>query len=561
MSIESWLLPVLWREHDWPIALKRLRRELATAPQSASARRAAIELGLACEYIDPDRTRALAAYELAGATDRARDLAIELGAWGVLARISVALRAGAPHSELMVEEAAAWWDAGQPALCALALAGLRDADRTANAQALEALVEGHALEHHQRVAVLRATEGEDSDPVEDYTMAARLAIASGDDGTRWLEAAMLAAPGHSIAARLLLTLTLQGGDHDRIQRYLRLRLDGLDLPAWLDNARACALAMLGTERHRGFGMRLLRQALERAYAAPPQEVPGHLAMWSALAARAARDGIRRELLPLIVRAIEWSRDPIDHVWLGALATEIVLHDANDLVVASGYADIVAEHAPEHPVVRELIRRVNESAVVEPDVGLDALYESVAGVATFAADVDEIADDDWSRPMIQPASPAALLAAAGVSKPNPFSARSLANGTLPPRTMRAPTNPVLASLRTPDRPTLPPRPAPPVNAKDRARRIALPIDVRVRGDSGSVIEAHSRDISTSGLFVITDAALTIGDELDIELRLPGSDPLSERGYSARARVVRREDSGYGIELIAPHAELIGALAEL
>ena len=581
MSIESWLLPVLWREHDWPAALVRARESLAAAAPSTQAQRAAIELGTACEYIDPDRTRALAAYELAGGVERSRDLAIELGAWGAVARTCLALRAYKKDTELIIDEAAAWWDAGQPALCTLALAGLRDASRTARAHALAALALGRDLDHHERVAVMRATEGEDGDEADDYTMAGRIAIAAGrrDDGMRWLEAAMLARPGHTVAARLLLSLALASGDSERMQRYLRLRLQGLDLPAWLDNVRACAIAMIGSEYHKGLGIRLLRQALERAYEAPHAEVPGHLAMWCALARRAASDGTRHELLRLIVRAIEWSRDPVDHVWLGALATEISLHDADDPVVAGGYADIVAEHAPEHPIVRELVNRVKDSASpdvpadavaaaaavhasLEPEEELDTIYASATGVATFDADVDEIEGDDWDNPMVKPANPAALLAAAGVNQGRLFATRSLATGTLPPRTGKhAAAAPVLAALRTQDRPTMPRRAAPPPDARARARRIAMPIDVRMHARSGDVIEAHSRDISTTGLFVITDATLSIGDELDIEVRLPDAELISERGFTARARVVRKDRGGYGIELVAPREELLSALAEL
>lgn len=581
MPIEPWLLPVLWREHDWPAALVRVRDKLAAAPPSTQAQRAAIELGHACEYIDPDRMRALAAYELAGGVERSRDLAIELGAWGTVARTCLALRAYVNDPELIIDEAVAWWDAGQPALCALALAGLRDAARTPRAHALAALVAGRDLDHHERVAVMRATEGEDGDEAEEYTIAGRIAIAAGrrDDGMRWLEAAMVARPGHSVASRLLLSLVVARGDHELMQRYLRFRLRGLDLPVWLDNVRACAIAMIGSEHHKGLGTRLLRQALERAYGAPYAEAPGHLAMWCALARRAASDETRQELLPLVVRAIEWSRDPVDHVWLGALATEISLHDANAPVIAAGYADIVAEHAPEHPIVRELVKRVKDCASpdvpadavaaaaavhasLEPEEGLDTIYASATGVATFDADVDEIEGDDWDNPMVKPANPAALLAAAGVSQGRLFASRSLANGTLPPRTGKpAAVAPVLAALRTQDRPTIPRRAGPPADAPARARRIAMPIDVRMHARSGAVIEAHSRDISTTGLFVITDATLSIGDELDIEVRLPDAEPISERGFMARARVVRKDRGGYGIELVTPREELVGALAEL
>jgi len=54
----------------------------------------------------------------------------------------------------------------------------------------------------------------------------------------------------------------------------------------------------------------------------------------------------------VVTALDASQNPIDRVWLAAFATEISLRDADNPVVAGAYAEIVAEHAPEHPVVRE-----------------------------------------------------------------------------------------------------------------------------------------------------------------------------------------------------------------
>src|SRR5688572_22655134 len=140
MSIAPWLHTVLWREHDWRAALGRLVRELPVGTQS---QRPAIELARACEYIEPDRRRAIAAYELAGAggdRGRARELAIELGWWSARARLSLVARARNREPQLLLDEAEAWWDAGQPDLCALALVGLGARDRGVRGEELAALV-------------------------------------------------------------------------------------------------------------------------------------------------------------------------------------------------------------------------------------------------------------------------------------------------------------------------------------------------------------------------------------------------------------------------------------
>jgi hypothetical protein len=121
--------------------------------------------------------------------------------------------------------------------------------------------------------------------------------------------------------------------------------------------------------------------------------------------------------------------------------------------------------------------------------------------------------------------------------------------------------VLAALRTPDRPVIPPRAPEPVDAFPRARRIAIPIDVRLLTATGGRIDLHSRDISASGLFVLTDARLAINDELTVELLLPGAEAFTEDEHRCRGRIARQADGGYGIELIAPDATLIAALGAL
>lgn len=62
-------------------------------------------------------------------------------------------------------------------------------------------------------------------------------------------------------------------------------------------------------------------------------------------------------------------------------------------------------------------------------------------------------------------------------------------------------------------------------------------------------------------MLTDAELAIGEEVALELLLPGKEPFTEDEFPARARVARRAEGGYGLVLIAPAPELIAALAAL
>lgn len=62
-------------------------------------------------------------------------------------------------------------------------------------------------------------------------------------------------------------------------------------------------------------------------------------------------------------------------------------------------------------------------------------------------------------------------------------------------------------------------------------------------------------------MLTEARLTVGDELAIELLLPGKEAFTEDEYRAKARIARRADDGYGLELVTPDAALVVALAAL
>ncbi len=540
--VEAWLLPVLWRERDWRAALTRLATEKAKVPASAMTRRSAVELGRACEYIEPDRRRAVAAYELAGNLDaeRARELAIETGWWAARAR------RGARADDDIVDEAEAWWDAREPELAMLALAGLRGTtDRASDLHALSAGTD--RPRHAERIAARAATQT-GAAAAADYVMAARVAHA-----IRNLEAALAACPGHPIAARMLLDHALTGRDAEPVQRVVRACLAGLDPTATVDALRMLALALVRTDQHRGFGLRLLRQALDTAYEAHLDRIPGHLAMWITLVERATADGTRRELLPLAIHAIECSPHPIDHVWLGALATQISL-DAGSPVVAGAYAEIVAEHAPEHPIVKQLVTDVASAGDAVP-------VEAVAAANTvrLELDVDVPIEETYADAVVRK-KPPPPPPKKSEPKPEP---KQLARSSIIPAVLTKsapkPVAPVLAALRTPNRPLIPPK-IEPAQVKERARRTSVPIDVRLLLDSGPVL-AHSRDLSTSGMFVLTGAPLVVGSTLDLVVMVPGTEAFTEDEHHARVRVVRRGEGGYGVELIAPDAELLGALAAL
>ena len=649
MSIAPWLLPVLWREHDWRGALERLRTELAAVDATPEkVKRAAVDLARATEYIEPDRRKAIAILERAGNDNpRARELALELGWWSAYARLTLCGSTSELDPNGIVDEAEAWWDAGQPDLCALALSGLSADERSEAAIELSALVAGRDLASHAARALARARASTGAAAADGYVMAARFARVAGkpNEVTERLEAALGAAPSHAKAASLLLGLARQSRDPEAIRRYLNLRLAGADPTNEVDRMRACACALIDSEHHRGFGLRLLRQALGRAYEAKLPEVPGHLAMWTLLAAHASADGTRRELLPFVIEALQGSPSPCDRVWLGALATEITLRDAQHPVIAGAYVEIVAEHAPDHPIVRELVATIaaTESAASAEvpaaaiaaataqiddgiDIDLDETYADATEASLGDDDLEEVVEEpvrpasghrisssiqpiivdrvpetpaylpgvsapskrpsSTMPPMTKPASTGPLRSIAPLSVATPTAPAkseaivppSIANPSslvekpklaIVPRITGVPAiaprpkdpAPVLDALRTPGRPVVPPKPPDPIDAAPRARRISIPIDVRIVLPNGKRVAGHSRDISTSGLFLLVAAELVVGDDYAIELMLPGAEPFTEDEYRARARIARKDEGGYGIELVTPDAKLLAALAAL
>ena len=652
VSVAPWILPVLWREHDWRPALVRLANQLAAQPDSPAAQRAAVELGRAYEHIEPDRRCAIDAYELANgaAGRRAHDLAVELAWWPARARLLVALRATDPDERLALDEAEAWWDAGQRDLCALALAGVRSQD-SARVDDLAELLAGDNLMDHGAAAAVMAASLTGNEAADRYVMAARFARSADERAatTRWLEAALVARPGHRVASAHLLVLALASREPRPMQAYMRARLERLDPTSWLDAVRASAFAMIGSAPHRGFGLRLLRRALERAYESAIAQIPGHLAMWTVLAAHADADATRRDLMPLVIGGLNVVTAPVDRVWLAALATEISLRDSSSPIIAGAYAEVIAEHAPDHPIVRELVAAIageapgphdsipaeavaaataqlEETVTIDHAGELSNAYADAAIVAVtpepaivtpgppIAAPTPIVtpAPPLQEPPAIVTAKPAAPLTVkiptvlrdaqpveprpapppiptsravsrqiaipAVIGKPSvakkpapassavtaPPIARTPSPPPVPARTSRRPTDPrqMFDALRTPDRPPIAMRPPDPPDASPRARRTSVPIDIRLVLDDGTRITGHSRDISTSGLFVLAaDVWAPVGTELYVELLLPGSEAFVEDEFRARARIARRDDDGVGIELLDPEPALLIALAAL
>jgi hypothetical protein len=69
----------------------------------------------------------------------------------------------------------------------------------------------------------------------------------------------------------------------------------------------------------------------------------------------------------------------------------------------------------------------------------------------------------------------------------------------------------------------------------------------------------RDISTSGLFVVTQHPLELGTTYAATLKLPGKDEWSVRELELRLKITRAVTGlGYGSAFVEPSAELVAAI---
>jgi hypothetical protein len=185
----------------------------------------------------------------------------------------------------------------------------------------------------------------------------------------------------------LMDLAVASEDDKLVFDLMRIRCLGLDGYEYSEAVRAIATRLLLADpaHHAGMGRRLAKTAIDRAYSAGLSEIPGHIALWTLLDAAAAQDGTRTELLPLVMRGLDGPIPAFDRTWLAALGAAICV-EAGSAETAHTYAAIVAEHAPSHPIVRELLAEADVAEDISDD--LELLEEDAQPPA-----VDDILPDD------------------------------------------------------------------------------------------------------------------------------------------------------------------------
>ncbi len=601
---------MLWGERDWDRALRRVVHASGGGGDRDERARA---LGAACEHVAPDRRRAIAAYAAGGPEllARARALAVAEAWWPAVARLAHAERGQTGAADLAVVEFGAWLDAGEPLLAAMVAAEARAA---APADPWLAIVDGvvrGGAAAGDAADQLAAQGGDDPRAALAVVRLARLA----SDGPRFHRAlahAALRAPDEPVIVALALHAL---DDEAALHQLVRARLHDQPPATWAATASDIGRALLERPGLRGLGLRLIRAALTLTYEHGLAVPTGHLALWTSLVEHASEAGARRSLLTLAAAALDGELPLDDRVWLAALGADIALIDGGAPEIAQAWAAVVAEHAPDHPSVRAVeaalrapiddglvyLDRAHEPAAatsrslaLDPvltalraavdraeaapsvDIPVDDLHESAPtparamaiATAAIAATTAAAAAAARARPApvpVRAAPPAGTPAAPTPSRaPTPAPTPAAAAPAPPPRPPLA-ASLIPSSARTalgqrgslPALPPIPPRP----DARPRAPRLALPLDATIERDGHAALPVVCRDISATGVFVLTDAPLTIGASLDFTVETPAAEAWGERRYRTRARVIRRESRGYGLALEAPPAELVAELARL
>lgn len=97
-----------------------------------------------------------------------------------------------------------------------------------------------------------------------------------------------------------------------------------------------------------------------------------------------------------------------------------------------------------------------------------------------------------------------------------------------------------------------------------QRIAAQLPVSIKSRQGTLqTTGHTRDLSTSGIFLYTDSHITEGSELEMVLILPPEVTQGEKRWvCCRASVVRVEDSVDGSDFgVAANIRSIEMLPEI
>jgi hypothetical protein len=515
MALAVWIRAALSRSDQWCVELERLRGALAAEPAGPQKLERTLDLAEATEYVEPDRTKALALYLAAwreghaGARSSVLTLARELRAYMTLAEVAIADHADTKDPESLVAAGRAYVDAGL-----FERATETYVDAAARHPSLAGAIATAPRLVDVRVAVAKA-RFQKVDPEREIDGCMTRAQQAGDTAAPWyLQAARMArfskleryavilglaarqCPNDDEIARLFEDTLLESRSAEDFLGYHRRRLEAAQgEDAWVECVRAAACELVSRNVHPGLGLRMLRTSIEHAYNAKLGDgMRRHVAAWELLVAAAKSSSSMVSLAPLLADGLRAPLAPDDAIYIARLGLEIAWRDAKDTIAAQPYAAALLDRVPGHPLA-----------------------------AAFLGE-------------LMPA-------------PSPS-----AEPVMPKVTFRMP---VIKRDVSP----IPAPPTPPPDATTRAKRMIVPVDVVVELPTGGFFSAMLRDLSASGAFVTTKRALEVGTVVSLEIRLPSSRVLAEQNFRIDARIARRTDLGCGLAFIAPPPELIAGITAL
>lgn len=306
MQVADWIVEALRDASDWRAELERTRLQLAELSGASKIERT-LDLAEAMEHIDPDRRRALDLYVSAwrdghlAARTTVIAMSSELRAFVTLAEVAIECHRETGDPENLVTAGRAFLDAGlveraaetfqlackkHPSLAAMVVTSPRLVDvRVVIARARFLHVD---MEREIDGCMDRARHGGDG-AAGSYLQAARLArLAKLSRYSEILALATQRCPRDEEIARMFEDSLLESGTADDFLAFHRRRLELVEGDAaWVECVRATATELVFRNVHPGLGLRLLRTALERAYAsALPDGMRRHVAAWELLIAAA-----------------------------------------------------------------------------------------------------------------------------------------------------------------------------------------------------------------------------------------------------------------------------------
>jgi hypothetical protein len=525
MRLADWIRASIWPHADWREALRTLCDRISH--ESAPAAPRLSDLADACELIEPDRRYALSMHQLAwqrggsaAALTRSYEIAREIGDHEAVAGVGLAAHDVTQDASHLVTAGLALLDGALPARAEAALAKAAETrPKDEELRSLLSMLRQTTRDPQAEISswVARATRATGADSGKALLHAARIARLAGFEAIFALHLERAFQRGRDSAASMLIEADLlsRRRANDLLAFYRgRVESAGSDRE-WADLMRAAGTKLVLANVQRGLALRMLRSGLEAAYRAKLIDIPGHLASWDLLIRHAREARSTRELMPLVVEAMAHPLTEDARLFLARFGFDVTWREAKDREAAGPYAAAIAEYLPTDEELHDFVSAslpVTTTTHYEPPTA--PLPPEVAVVR-----------------MKPKAAPAAL----------------------PPDAITA----LRSGNRKPGLPTSPPVPA---SAPRIAERVVVPADVEIRIGT-ETFSAIIRDLSKTGVYIVTERELAIDSLVKIAIDLPAPGVLDVTRFEATARVVRRAYTGYGMVLVAPPATLVAAISAL